>query len=125
MVAVLVAVLGAFVRGAALRHRAVRHNCVVAQAPFDWVKPAFAKITQVTGIGDADSKAKDNLDEAKAAYESEFQNDPFSFDTASAGYALQAAFNAFYMDKLRVPPAVVAATTILGGVIAADLGDIF
>ena len=69
-------------------------------------------------------KARKNVDKTRVDYESELAKDPDSDDTAYAGFALQAALNAYYMDELRMPLLLIAVGTIIGGALGADLGDV-
>ena len=113
---------------------AMRHARVLAQAPGPggWQNnPSVEAAKQVFDAGVAQAnvflgkgKARKNVDKTRVDYEFEFAKDPDSADTAYAGFALQAALNAYYMDELNTPLLLVAGGTIIGGALGADLGDV-
>ena len=113
---------------------AMRHARVLAQAPGPggWQNnPSVEAAKQVFDAGVAQAnvflgkdKAQKNVNKTRVDYELEFAKDPDSADTAYAGFALQAALNAYYMDELRMPLLLIAVGTIIGGALGADLGDV-
>ena len=74
---------------------------VVAQAPGWKNNPAVVGVKQLYDRVVDDTLAEKNVEEARANYEDELQKDPDSSETAYSAFALQAAFNAYYEDKLK------------------------